>query len=248
MKTEKITESVVKLAAALFLLIGGFLLLADFQTEAAVSAAEETLSDEPRDYSLLVTDNEAGESVFAVSLGELIDDFNRVCGSDYLTATESDNWYRYSERSPRFGYEAKRYQFSADKTVWPMPTLSFYAPERDEIYEIRMTFDDHGYQERFHTLFKQLCVCMEKTLLPELSDTDAEELFESLYAQAYDNFFGNHHAYGDSERPPLTSVTSCGNIGLYCFYGAGNIEICFLPLTENAVKQLNLENIKIIDY
>ena len=214
---------------------------------------EEHIPDlQTPDFSEFVTENEKGESIFAVQVRAFTDYFNGVYRqsheNDYLNSTSSDNWYWYSELSPRFGYESTRYQFTADKTVWPMPTISIYASNSDEIYEIRMTFDDHGYQERFHTLFKELCICMEKTLMQGLSESEADELFEALYAQAYNNFFGNHHVYGDPERPPLTSVYRNMKIGMYCFYGAGNIEICFIPLTESAVNILNTENVKIIDY
>ena len=200
-----------------------------------------------------VKENAAGESVFAIPLAELIDQYNSVYqqrhGNDYLNLENSDNWYRFSELSPRFGTEATRYQFTADKTVWPMPTISFYTPEdKSEIFEICMTFDDHGYQERFHELFKELCICMEKTVISEMTEREAEELFEKLYSEACDNFFGNHAAYGDPERPPLTVIHCCDKIGLYCFYGAGNIEICFLPLTENAVNILKVENTAFDDF
>ena len=69
-----------------------------------------------------------------------------------------------------------------------------------------------------------------------------------MKTEAYANFFGNHAAYGDPERPPLTAVTACNKIGLYCFYGAGNIEICFIPLTETAVNALKTENTAFDDF
>lgn len=202
--------------------------------------------------SELVAENENARSVFAISMEDFINRYNGVYrqrhGSDYLHPENADNRYCFSELSPRFGYESVRYQFTEDKTVWPMPTVSFYTEDENEIFEIRMTFDDHGYQERFHELFKELCICMEKTMLPELKEREAEELFEKLYSEAYANFFGNHAAYGDPERPPLTAVTVCGKIGMYCFYGAGNIEICFIPLTEAAINTLKTENTAFDDF
>ena len=29
-----------------------------------------------------------------------------------------------------------------------------------------------------------------------------------------------------------------GNVGFYCFYGAGNVELCIIPLTPSALKAL----------
>ena len=256
MKTKKAIKWVI---AAVVIITGAAVWLRGVMTAEKLKIAvpapltEESASTEPTPdittpaLSELVMENENAQSVFAISLEDFIDRYNAVYrqrnGNDYLDSENADNWYRYNELSPCFGLESVRHQFTADKTVWPMPTISFYTEDQEEIFEIRMTFDDHGYQERFHQLFKELCICMEQTMLPELTEREAEELFEKLYSEAYANFFGNHAAYGDSERPPLTTVTVCGRIGMYCFYGAGNIEICFIPLTENAVSILKEENI-----
>jgi hypothetical protein len=129
-----------------------------------------------------------------------------------------------------------------------MPTISIYAPDNDEIYEIRMVFDDHGYQDRFHELFRELCICMEKMMMPELSMAEAETLFETLYAQSDDNFFGDHSAFDDPERPALNAVYQYKNIGMYCFYGSGNIEICFVPLTARSIGFLEENGIPLLDW
>lgn len=209
--------------------------------------------DEPTtDFSDLVAENEKGESVFVIPIENFIDCYNRVYlqkhETGYLNSTNSENWYCFDELSPCFGYASVRYQFSADNTVWPMPTISFYAPDNDEIYEIRMVFDDHGYQDRFHELFRELCICMEKMMIPELSMAEAETLFETLYAQSDDNFFGDHSAFDDPERPLLNAVYQYKNIGMYCFYGSGNIEICFVPLTAHAVGFLEENGIPLLDW
>lgn len=251
MKTKKpikrvITVTLIIAAAALWLF--GVNYAAKLKTPVnAVSTEEKETGIEMPTLSELVTEDENARSVFAVSTEELIERYNSVYrqrnGFDCLDPKNPDNWYHYSELSPCLGYGSVRHQFTADKTVWPMPTLSIYTPEdENEIFEIRMTFDDHGYQERFRVLFKELCICMEKTLLPGLSEEEADTLFENLYARSYENFFGIHAAFDDPERPPLDGVYQCGNIGAYSFYGAGNIEICFVPLTENAAVFLRDNN------
>ena len=248
-----IAAAVITAAAAVWL--RGVMTAERLKNPVPAPPAEETEATpdiETPALSELVMENENGQSVFAISLEDFIDRFNAVYrqrnGSDYLNLENADNWYRYLEFSPCFGVESVRHQFTADKTVWPMPTISFYTEDQEEIFEIRMTFDDHGYQERFHQLYKELCICMEKTMLPELTEREAEELFEKLYLEAYANFYGNHAAYGDPERPPLTAVTVCDRIGMYCFYGAGNIEICFIPLTEAAINTLRTENTAFDDF
>ena len=75
-------------------------------------------------------------------------------------------------------------------------------------------------------------------VIPKLTDTQAAKLFETLYAQSENNFFGDHSAYGDPESPALDSVYKYNNIGIYCFYGSGNIEICIVPLNPTVVETL----------
>ena len=213
----------------------------------------ERILDEPTaDFSELVVENENGESVFAIQIENLIECYNSVYRqtheTGYLNSTNSENWYCYDELSPCFGYESVRYKFSADKNVWPMPTISIYAPDNDEVYEIRMVFDDHGYQDQLHELFRELCICMEKMMIPELSAVEAETLFETLYAQSDDNFFGDHSVFDDPERPKLNAVYQYENIGMYCFYGSGNIEICFVPLTARSISFFEENGIPLLDW
>lgn len=66
-----------------------------------------------------------------------------------------------------------------------MPSISVYAPkDGSEIYEVRMTFDHHGSQQVLFDQFKALCLCAEKLMIPGLGDTEAEDLFDTLYAQS----------------------------------------------------------------
>lgn len=216
-------------------------------------AAQEAEGYEPMaDFSGLVAENGNGESVFAVSAENFIACYNSVYRqtheTDYLDSVASDHWHCRNALSPCFGYEAVRYEFSADRAVLPMPTLSLYASDNDEIYEFRMVFDDHGYQAPFREIFKELCTCMEKMLMPELSEAEADTLFEKLYAQSNDNFFGDHSDYSDPERPKLNAVYQYENIGMYCFYGSGNIEICFVPLTSASVDLLRENGIPLPDW
>ena len=126
-----------------------------------------------------------------------------------------------------------------------MPTVSVYTSPDNEIFEIRITFDDHGYQERFYIQFRGLCSCLLKMACPELAEEEIVKVFEALYSLAYDSFFGNHHAYGDPARPPLSKLFCYENIGFYCFYGSGNIEICMIPLTALAMELLEKEGVEV---
>lgn len=218
------------------------LYILSFDGTVQVSSPED-LSENPMiNISENAVENQKGESVFAVSVEDFIDCYNSVYRQThedgYLLPTDADSWRCYDERSPRFGYEAVRYQFSENWSVWPMPTVSVYAAESGEIYEVRMTFDDHGYQESLYIKFKELCSCLIKMACPKIPDEDIDEAFSELYSLAYDNYFGDHHGYGNPERPPLSKLLKYKNIGFYCFYGSGNIEICMIPLTPLAMELL----------
>lgn len=216
-----------------------------FEGAVRVASPEELYQEPMIDFSDFVVENEKGESVFAVSTEDFIECYNDLYqkehGKSYLSSVNGDDWYCFPELSPRFGCEAIRYKFSEDKAVWPMPTVSVYAPDNDEIYEIRMTFDDHGYQDKLYIKFKELCSCLMKMACPRMGDGEIEEAFFRLYSLSRDNFFDDHHAFGDPERPPLSRLLAYRNIGFYSFYGSGNIEICMIPLTPHARELLNEE-------
>lgn len=197
------------------------------------------------DLSSLASVNEKDENVFSVSMEDFIAAYNgsygRSHGKAYLTATTSEGWYRDSRFSPRFGYEATRSNFSEDRAILPMPTMTFYSSEREEIYEVRVTFDDHGYRESMAKKYKEIVSCLLQMACPTLTEDRIGDVFDDLYSLAYENFFGDHHLYGDPERPPLSRLLQSGNIGFYGFYGSGNIEICMIPLTPNALELLEAE-------
>lgn len=220
-----------------------------FDGTVRVASPVDLCEDPVINFSDIVEENANGESVFAVSAEAFIDCYNKAYqqkyGETYLTAITSDEWYCSTELSPCFGYESVRYEFSEDKTVWSMPTISVYAPDNDEIHEIRLTFDDHGYQEQFYLKYQELCCCLLKMACPNLSDKDTDELFQRLYSLSDENFYGNYNAYDDSECPSLSCVLQRGNIGFYCFYGAGTVELCMIPLTPAAIGSLQAKGVDI---
>ena len=195
------------------------------------------------DFSASVPQDESADAVFSVAVTDFISGFNAVYRADhdedYLLPLTDDHWVRLPEPSLCFGYDAVCFQFSADRKVWPMPRVSVYASEDgSEIYELRMTFDHHGSQQTLFDQFRALCLCAEKLMIPNLNESESADLFDTLYAQSEDNFFGDHYHYGDPERPTLDAVIRNGNVGFYCFYGSGNVEICIIPLSPSALKTL----------
>lgn len=201
--------------------------------------------------SSLASDNENNESIFALPIRDFIEGYNNVYQQyhvkPYLEETTSDRWCCYSKPSPRFGYEAVQYEFIVGRPVWSMPTVSVYASDSDEIYEIRMTFGDHIHQESAYIKYRGLCSCSVKMACPELPEKGINEVFEELCSLSNENFFGDHYQCGDPERPPLSKLLRYENVGFYCFYGSGNIEICMIPLTPIAIDSLDAEGVIIQD-
>lgn len=209
-----------------------------------VSFAELDMSGQTiPDYASLSYENEKGESAFALSPDQFVTHFNSVWQKDhdrpYLASPDSDGWIRFPEPSPRFGYAAELHWYSEDRTIRSLPTVSLYAAEDGTaLFEIRLTFDDHGFRENLYQEYRELCVCLFRTACPALSEADACRLFDSLFETADRDFFGDHTSFGDPCRPELSELFRIDRIGFYSFYGSGNIEICMIPLTESALREL----------
>ena len=124
--------------------------------------------------------------------------------------------------------------------------MSIYTPDNNNyIYEIELTFDDHGYQESLYEEFKRICFYSLKVFLPELSDTEINSLYKELYLQTNNNFWGDYYTYGDTERPMLTTIYYYNGIGFYGYYGAGTANICMIPVTQESLLQFEKEGVEI---
>ena len=247
MKSERTCNRMNRLLSRLIVIgmvVSCFALVAACgKASAPKGSASAHVSSPTVDFSASVSQDEAADAVFSAAVSDFISGFNAVYradhGEDYLLPLKDDHWVRLTEPSLCFGYDAVCFQFAADREVWPMPRVSVYAPkDGSEIYELRLTFDHHGNQQVLFDEFRELCLCAEKMMIPGLGDPEAEDLFDTLYAQSEYNFFGDHYLYGDPERPALDAVIRYGNVGFYCFYGAGNVELCIIPLTPSAVQAL----------
>lgn len=203
------------------------------------------------DYTSLVFENENGVSAFALTPDQFVTHYNDFWllghAQPYLTAPDTDGWIRWPEPSPRFGFASELYWYSQVRTIRSLPTVSVYASENgDSLYEIRMTFDDHGFRENLYQEYKDLCVCLIRTACPAQTESGACRLFDALYSAADRNFFGDHMSFGDPYRPELTELFRLDRIGFYSFYGSGNIEICMIPLTETGLCTLQAGGTEIL--
>ena len=193
-------------------------------------------------------ENKDGQTTFSISIDDFIASYNSlyrpVYATDYLSA--SSDWSALLDITPYLELDATRHRFSADEQIWSMPTVSIYTPDNNNyIYEIELTFDDHGYQESLYEEFKRICFYSLKVFLPELSDTEINSLYKELYLQTNNNFWGDYYAYGDVERPMLTTIYYYNGIGFYGYYGAGTANICMIPVTQESLLQFEKEGVEI---
>lgn len=179
--------------------------------------------------SVTAEQNDKGETVFLVTAEAFAESFNRVYsernGDIYLTAV--DEWERYEGKTPFFEYDSVCRCFSADTKSRVRPTLTVYSPENEEsIYELVLTFDDHGYQEARYQEYSELCFCALSVLLPELNDDEIWELYARLYSRAGENAWGSYHPDMGGNRPEIKELCRFDSMGLYSYYGAGTVNIC----------------------
>lgn len=207
------------------------------------SQQEEEDNEAAEEFCGALTDcvplDDQSDAYFNVSASDFIVGFDSLYSvnvdKDYLTPTDTPNWSVSEELSPCFGYDTMRYLFRKEPDSGSFPSLSLYTDsECSKIYEIRITFDHHTFIPEYHDLFRTMSIAALRYSASGLTDEKAQEIFETLYAQSDRNIFGNHSFYGDPERPALDTVYRIGNIGYYCFYGSGSIEICVIPLTVTA--------------
>ncbi len=222
-------------------------------TELSASSDSPTADAAPQipritDLNMEAAKNADGATVFTISADDFIACFNAVYGerhsNNYLTDIAA--WTQYKDKTPFFEYDALHYRFSADEELRPMPTLSIFMPENGVgIYELMLTFDDHGYQEAMHQEFKEMCRCVLSAMLPELDDDALTTLYEDLYAQAGINFWGDYYPGSGEDRPGIEAMNCHNSIGLYGYYGAGTVNICIIPLPVDDTEGLTDRGIEI---
>ena len=164
--------------------------------------------------------------------------------TNYLSP--SATWLAFFDMTPYFETDSIHHRFSEDEQMGSMPTVSIYTPENSDcIYEIELTFDDHGYQESLYEKFEEICLYSLQVILPALSKNEIDSLYKNLYAQTDDNFWGDYYTYGGTERPLLNMIYYYNGIGLYGYYGAGTANICIIPMTQETLIQFEQEGIEI---
>ena len=142
-----------------------------------------------------------------------------------LTLASEDE--REEDKTPYFGYDAYRYDLKTYGASPDSPTLTLYTPRSNSsIYEMKMTFDAENYTEEYYNIYKQMCLCTFRIMLPSCPDSELTDLFDALYNSAMDNDYSDEY-----QRPPQSLFRS-KNAGLFSYYDNGTINISLLPLDD----------------
>ncbi len=182
-----------------------------------------------------ITDNRAGELVFAITLDEYIERFNAVYKADYRRdyLTPSTQWRKeLMERGVHAPHEAVCYDFSEDYTVWTMPGISVYtASDTGMIQEITVNFDDHSYQQDMYALYEELCYYTLKVFFPDIDENTLIWLYQMLNNYAYQNTLANEQGFDADCLPQILYYRN--GIGVYPYFAIGeSMHFCILPVTE----------------
>lgn len=93
-------------------------------------------------------ENGDGQVIFSISIDDFIASYNSFYRPVYATnyLSPSATWLAFFDMTPYFETDSIHHRFSEDEQMGSMPTVSIYTPENSDcIYEIELTFDDHGY-------------------------------------------------------------------------------------------------------
>ena len=204
------------------------------------SNASDDVQSEPVevvDLDIGVTEIADNELAFTITLDEFISSFNRYYFQHHNKAyfEKASKWQKYSNGYELFlSSEVTGYSFTQDPQIWSLPRVSVYVPSgSDYIQQIVLTFDDHRYQASMYELYQEICFYTLKVFFPKMANDEITMIYEALYEQSGDNFFGN-----DYEKLP-NSIYYIDDFALYAYYGAGTVNICILPLSGDIDIPLN---------
>lgn len=262
---------------ALFLICIGFIIATEMGMECALKAIhcnesstkseiseENTASERKEKETILrqkseikkldisVLDNREDELVFNISIDDYIESYNSYYQNDkksrYLLPSSNENWRRQVlNTSIHSKHETVYYNFTENKKVWSLPTISVYIPTNcDYIQEITLDFDDHSYTETKYKLYEEMCYYTLKVFFPELSDDKITQLYTTLNSLAYDNIFPYEQGYGSNPAP--CALYHRDGIGLYPYFAIGEcVHLCIIPVTKETINDFEKKGVEIYE-
>lgn len=219
----------------------------------AVQPVEDTPPEPTPDIKTLtmrVTETADHQPVFDVTLTAFIESYNSLYRQTYKTddLREAAAWSTFSDQTPFPVRDATLHQFSSEEDLFPLPTVSAYTPENSrQLYEIMLTFDDHSYQDSLYECFEERCLYALQVVLPAWEEGEIHALYEALYAQTKENFWGDFDTDVSAARPTLSTLFYDNGVGLYGYYGSGTANLCIIPVTQASLQAFAQDGIALCD-
>ena len=203
---------------------------------------EIILQGKPESKQLRVTvlPNREDELVFGFSADDFVESFNdryyRKNGRQYILPSSCDNWQTQRvESAIHSTHETLILNYSADRDMWSLPTISVYVPpESDYVQEIILNFDWHSYTDELYDLYEEMCYCTLKGLLPDCPDEQITEVYKAANKSGYDNVFPSDEWYSEDSVP--VDLFYQDGIGIYSHFAIGSRQrLCIIPVTEQTL-------------
>ena len=144
-------------------------------------------------------------------------------------------------------YPTRQFCFSEDETVAALPTVSVYTPMEDHRIELlTVNFDEHSYTEVGFQRFRQICACVVKLFIPDLTDKTALELCDQVISLGNQNVFESNAWYANGAIPP--GLYHRGEIGVYPYFAIGDWQhFCVIPVTEVTLLDLSEKGVMLYE-
>lgn len=205
-----------------------------------------------KQFDVNVLENRENELVFDFTIDDYIESFNGYyfCRNKkrYILPTSFDNWQTETlETSIHSPHETMLYNYSADRTVWSLPTIYIYVPtDSDCVQEITLDFDWHGYSEKLYELYNEMCYCTLKVFFSDLSDEQITKIYSKSNQLGYDNVFSSDEWYSKDSVP--CALFYKDGIGIYSHSAIGSYQrLCIIPVTEKTVKEFEQKGTEIYE-
>ena len=175
-------------------------------------------------------------AVFSLAADDFIDLYNGYYRKDHGDdcIKPLSDWYFYVQHYGRLEGNM-HYEFTADKRIWTLPTISIYTPEKEmNIKELTVNFDDHSYTDKMYEQYEEMCFYTLKVFFPHLDKKEITALYKEIIKRAYEKVFQGEEGF-QSGNPP-SDLYYEGKIGVYPYFAYGeSVRICVVPVTKRLI-------------
>ncbi len=180
-----------------------------------------------------VTETAEHSPIFSVSPHTYVEEYNRLCEEKQEILLPLVDWYVVTlPQGIHTEKETLRYDFSEDKEVWSMPTLSFYVPKgSDTVAEVTVNFDEHGFTEDLYAKYKAMSLQTLQIFFPDTKKETLEKRYTDMVSYARTHTVSNEEGYKNGVVPAV--LYEKDGIGVYPYFAIGeSLHICIVPVTE----------------